>query len=129
MNVKKISGKGRGVYADKPYKKGALIETCELIIIPKKEMPFLKKTTLDDYYYEWDGGRAAVPLGCGALYNHSFQPSADFFYDKKNTQIRFLAIRPIKKGEEITVNYNGDPKDQSTSLVWFPVVDGRVQRK
>ncbi len=129
MYIKNIPGKGRGVYASKTIKKGVLIEACELLVIPKKELPFIKKTVLDEYYFEWSGGRAAIPLGYGALYNHSFSPCADFFYDEKNAKIRFVAIRPIKKGEEIVVNYNGDPKDQSKSLVWFPVIDQGVKKK
>lgn len=130
MHIKTIPGKGRAVYASAALKKGVVIEECELIVIPKKELPFIKKTVLDEYYFEWSGGRAVIPLGFGALYNHSFQPNADFFYDEENVRMRFVAIRPIKKGEEITINYNGDPDDQSTELLWFPVVDqSRTKKK
>lgn len=129
MYIKTIPGKGRAVYASSAIKKGDVIEECELIIIPKKEVPHLKKTVLDEYYFEWSGGRAAIPLGYGALYNHSFHPCADFFYDEKNARIRFVAIRPIKKKEEITINYNGDPSDQSTELLWFSVVENLKTKK
>jgi len=32
----------------------------------------------------------------------------------------YRALRPIKKGEEITVNYNGEPDDK-TPIDWFEV--------
>ncbi|KKR69950.1 MAG: hypothetical protein UU12_C0033G0001, partial [Candidatus Woesebacteria bacterium GW2011_GWA2_40_7b] len=32
----------------------------------------------------------------------------------------FRAIKPIKKGEEILVNYNGEPDDES-EIDWFEV--------
>lgn len=33
-------------------------------------------------------------------------------------QMVYTAIKPIKKGEEITVNYNGEPDDM-TPIEWF----------
>ena len=32
----------------------------------------------------------------------------------------YKAIRPIKKGEEITINYNGEPNDPNP-IDWFEV--------
>lgn len=36
--------------------------------------------------------------------------------------LEFWALRDIREGEEITINYNGNPEDQ-TSLVWFDPVE------
>jgi SET domain-containing protein len=61
----------------------------------------------------------AVALGYGSLYNHSYTPNAR--YDDESPQIKiFTAIREIAAGEEITINYNGEPSDESP--VWFKVV-------
>jgi hypothetical protein len=37
-----------------------------------------------------------------------------------NLSIDFCALRDIKKDEEITINYHGDPEDDSS--LWFDVI-------
>ena len=62
----------------------------------------------------------ALALGYGSLYNHSYKPNAR--YDDVGPQTKeFTALRDIQPGEEITVNYNAEPK--SRSAVWFEVVE------
>ncbi|HWL25392.1 MAG TPA: SET domain-containing protein-lysine N-methyltransferase, partial [Ureibacillus sp.] len=39
----------------------------------------------------------------------------------ENHSIDFYAMRDIHEGEEILVNYNGDPEDQSP--LWFEVIE------
>ena len=66
-------------------------------------------------------------LGYGSLYNHSCEPNAR--YDDEKGQSKVLkAIRNVAPGEEITVNYNGDPPDKTP--VWFKVMEsGPTRRK
>ena len=60
-------------------------------------------------------------LGYGSLYNHSYRPNAR--YDDEEGRIMvFTALRDIGRGEEITVNYNGEPGDETP--VGFEVVEG-----
>jgi hypothetical protein len=74
---------------------------------------------LTGYCFEWGRGTVAVALGYGSLYNHSFQPNAR--YDDERGQAKvFTAIQDIAPGEEITVNYNGEPENESP--VGFKVV-------
>ena len=70
-----------------------------------------------DIFFEWGRGTVA-PLGFGSLYNHSYEPNARY-EDCRADQV-FVAIRDIADGEEITVNYNGEPGDRSP--VWFEVI-------
>jgi hypothetical protein len=74
---------------------------------------------LSDYYFLWrkDPPELAIALGNGSLFNHSFAPNAHFERDLPRTRILFRALRDIAKGEEITVNYNGEPDDPEP--VWF----------
>ena len=53
------------------------------------------------------------------MYNHSYDPNARYDDHGRLTKA-FTAIRDIAPGEEITVNYNGEPGDGSD--VGFPVV-------
>jgi len=61
----------------------------------------------------------AIALGYGSLYNHSYTPNAHY-RDIGRRSKEFLAVRDIAAGEEITVNYNGDPQDRTA--VDFEVV-------
>jgi len=117
--VKEAGVKGRGVFAARDFKKNETIETCHMIVLSRKERSAIRPTKLDNYYYDWGAGErgGAIALGFGSLYNHSYSPNAVFKKDFKKNILSFVAIKPIKKGEEIMVNYNGDPKDQTR--VWF----------
>jgi len=46
-----------------------------------------------------------MPLGNGAIYNHSSDPNAHYDYDRINNLIIFKTDKPIKKDEEIFVSY------------------------
>lgn len=129
----KIPRAGRGVFAAINIKKSQLIERCPIIETPVKDYLYLRKTELRNYYFLWNkvqpkgkdlwsktskfkikNKKAAIALGYGSLYNHSYNPNATYKKKFKEKTIDFIAIRPIKKGEEITVNYNlGDPGNQS----------------
>jgi uncharacterized protein len=81
---------------------------------------------MSDYCFVWGRGTMAVALGYGSLYNHSYQPNAR--YDDEKGQIKvFTAIRDIPLGEEIVVNYNREPGDQSP--VWFKVRETEPKSK
>ena len=67
------------------------------------------------------GEDKALALGYGSLYNHSYTPNARYFTNIENQSIDFYARKDIREGEEIMVNYNGDPEDQSP--LWFEVIE------
>ena len=68
-------------------------------------------------------GTVAVALGYGSLYNHSYQPNARYDDESGQTKV-FTAIRDIAPGEEIMVNYNGEPEDETP--VGFKIDGGRA---
>ncbi len=104
---------GRGVFAAKQIKKGEVIEKCPVFVLPRKDYPIVKKTAMRNYYFMWGKTTAAVCFGYGSLYNHSYQPNATYKKKIKDKVIEFVAIKGIKKGEEITVNYHyGRPDDR-----------------
>lgn len=110
---------GRGVFTAAPIPEGALIEICPVIALPGPDREFIDKTGLYDYYFLWgeDEGQCAVALGYGSLYNHSFEPNAEYRADFESLTLDFYALRDIGAGEEVTVNYNGDPARQEK--LWF----------
>ena len=118
----RIANAGRGVYARRDIKKGEIIETCPVIEVPKHDVANLRESILVTYFFYFGKkrDRLVIALGFGSIYNHTYEPKAT--YKKKHAEktINFIALKNIKKDDEITVNYNyGNPKDKSP--LWFEV--------
>lgn len=112
IKFKGTGKKGRGVFALKDFKKGELIESCPVLTFTPKERKQLEKTLLNFYIYPWKSTRgASLALGYGSIYNHSYTPNADWKQNFKKMAMEYRAIKDIKKGEQILVNYNGEPDD------------------
>jgi hypothetical protein len=119
--VKRIKGKGRGVFARRLITKGEVIEKVPMIVMSAKEYEEeLSGSRLSNYCFAWGRNQVALALGYGSIYNHSYKPNARYEDVGPQTKV-FLALRVIESGEEITVNYNGKP--QSRSAVWFKVIE------
>lgn len=114
ISQSRITNAGRGVFAEVKIKKGGIIESCPVLILPRKDYSILRKTELRNYYFMWGKNIAAICLGYGSLYNHSYEPNATYKKKLEEKVIDFIALKDIKKDEEITVNYNyGNPKNKT----------------
>jgi SET domain-containing protein len=111
--------KGRGVFAGKAFAPGDRIERAPVIVVPQVQLQYLEEMTLSNYTYNWgpQGRDAAIAAGCGSFYNHSYEPNADYVKLVDLGCIDIVAIRSIRDGEEITINYNGSPNDRTP--IWF----------
>ncbi len=113
IEVRRTNGKGRGVYARAFIAEGTIIERAPVVVIPAVEIdenPY--DTVLTRYCFQWGRDTVALVLGYGSLYNHSYRPNA-YYRDRRPRVKEFIALRDIAPGEEITINYNGSPQDQS----------------
>lgn len=115
----KIPNARRGVFALQDIKKDELIERCPIILLNESQVSDLRKTELVNYYFMWGGDKhnhkAAICLGFGSIYNHSYNPDAAYVKEINDLFIDFIALNDIKMNEEITINYNyGNPKDKTT---------------
>ncbi|MCX6784171.1 MAG: SET domain-containing protein-lysine N-methyltransferase [candidate division WWE3 bacterium] len=122
--------KCRGMFASSDIKKGEVIEKCPLILIKyederKKLESRPSGNIIDNYYYDWDDNNWCLPLGYAMLYNHSYQPNAEYVFDYTNELLVYVAVTDIAKESEILVNYNGFPEDQNPIDSWFKEYDGR----
>lgn len=115
IEVRKVRKMGRGVFATKPIKVDEVIELCHVILIPNKENS--KSNPTQEYSFRWNKDSVAISLGHGSLYNHSYEPNAYVLQDTKNMQMQVIAYKPIKAGEQIFINYNGEVEDRSE--LWF----------
>jgi uncharacterized protein len=117
----KVRGRGRAVFARRKISAGEVIERAPVIVIPKKEWPSVKKTVLENYAFDWgeNDEEAIIALGYVSIYNHSYSPNAKLEQLTDQSMMEVTALRPIASGEEITINYNGDPANRDP--LWFKV--------
>jgi SET domain-containing protein len=124
VEVKRVKGKGRGVFARRPIREGEVIERVPVLVLPAEEVEGPDGWFgLASYCFVWGRGTLALALGYGSLYNHSYRPNARYQDEGRQVKV-FTALRDIAAGEEITVNYNGDPDDPSP--VGFDVIEAHA---
>ena len=112
---------GRGIFTNENIEAGTTIEISPVIVMEKSDRKLLDKTLLHDYIFEWGQNKSqcSMALGYIPLYNHSCHSNCEYEMDYKKDLIAIKTIRRIKKGEELTINYNGDWNNEKN--VWFEV--------
>jgi hypothetical protein len=103
---------GRGVFAGTDFAVGALIEVCPVLLLNQHESHMAWAAhagILERYYFDYDEKHAAIALGYGSLYNHSRSPNADYSSNTSSKEIVIFALKKIKKGNQILINYGYDP--------------------
>ena len=111
--------KGRGIFTHERIKAGTIIEVAPVIVMSQGDRTFLDKTLLHDYIFEWGikKDQCAMALGMIPIYNHSYKSNCEYFMDYEDAMIHIKTMRIIEKGEELTINYNGNWNDPAK--VWF----------
>lgn len=115
--------KGLGVFTNAPIQTNDVIEICPIVVIPKKQIEWIDKTIIYEYYFKWNNpvGSACIALGYGSIYNHSFRPNAEVISDLEHNSITIKCIKPIAPGEEICIDYCGG--EQNRDQLWFEPID------
>jgi len=117
--VAESANRGRGVFCSAPIAPGTIIEISPVIVLGPEERVLLDQTLLHDYIFLWglDEKECCIGLGYLSIYNHDYRANAEYVMNFTDRTIGITAVRDIKKGEEIFINYNGtwnEPKP-----VWF----------
>ncbi len=121
ITVKKIKGKGRGVFARSFIPGQTIIERVPVVLMPIKNIVNgFRHPDLARFFFMWSEDTVAIALGYGSLYNHSYHPNASYEHEPGACMI-YRSLRDIHQGEEICINYNGDPKDKAD--VGFKVLE------
>jgi hypothetical protein len=94
--------KGWGVFCKEKILKDEIVEQCYGIIdnyetTPLKHYCFVLNTK------NWQNHDAIMPVGYGAIYNHSDTPNIT--WQNKGKIVEFIATQDIESGEEICHNY------------------------
>ena len=119
--VENTADKGRGVFTHQRIAANTIIEIAPVIVMTNEDREHLDKTLLHDYIFVWgkENDRCCMALGLIPIYNHNYKSNCEYFMDFEDETIMIETLRVIEKGEELTINYNGDANDGER--VWFDV--------
>jgi hypothetical protein len=93
---------GRGVFATRRFTTGETVEICPALQLPDADVTGL----LGDYVFSsGTDGEVLLLLGYGSLYNHSFEATVECVRDEGDVTMTFMATRPIRRGDELTIDY------------------------
>jgi hypothetical protein len=101
--------KGRGVFAQCDFASGTIVEECPVMLLT---MAFgLLPPQVQRVVFNWGvlaktDDCTALALGYGSLYNHDNPANMRYVANPANGTLRFIAVRDIRAGEELTINYN-----------------------
>ena len=110
---------GRGVFTKKEIPANTIIEVAPVIVMNSDDRKLIDQTLLHDYIFEWGEKeeRCCMALGLVPMYNHSYSSNCEYYMDFDSNTILIKTVKPIAKGEELTINYNGDSNDESK--IWL----------
>ncbi len=110
---------GRGVFTSEKLKKNTIVEITPVLVMSSKERELIDRTLLQHYIFEWGHDKKQCCMGMGyvSFYNHKYISNCEYEMDYDEEIIQIKALRTIKAGEELFINYNGTWND-STPL-WF----------
>jgi uncharacterized protein len=110
---------GRGVFTRERIPAGTIVELSPVIVMSGDDRLHLDKTILHDYIFEWgkNKDKCCMALGLVPIYNHSYKSNCEYFMDYDDETIIVKALKIIEKGDELTINYNGDWNNETK--LWF----------
>lgn len=109
---------GRGVFANRVFEKGDLVERCPYLRLDAADADGL----LLDYVFEDTDdpeGTVVLPLGYGLLYNHASPGNLEHYDDEADEVFEYYAIRRVEAGAELCLDYGED---------WWDTRDLRPRR-
>jgi len=109
IEVKDVTGKGRGVFATVDLKKEEVVEIAPVIFISQIDTEVIQYTGLGHYIFTAAGTEnSLIALGYASLYNHSSKENC--YYISNDKVLIVKTLKDIKKGTELTIDYGWDKK-------------------
>jgi uncharacterized protein len=117
--IEQTTAMGKGVFTTERISKDTVVEFAPVIVMNKQDRVYLDKTLLHNYIFEWgkNNDQCCLALGYVSMYNHSYTSNCEYIMDFEKELMFIQTVRTIKKGEELTINYNGDWNDGKK--LWF----------
>lgn len=119
LYIRKIKGKGRGVFCREKILPDEVIEICPVIVLPAADHDIAVSSRLSDYFFNFikEEQTLALALGFGSLYNHRVMSNATYQLDRAQRTMIYYALEEIPPGKEICINYSG--QQGVTYSEWF----------
>lgn len=117
IELRKSKRHGRGVFATRRFDVGDVIERAPLIVLGPRDWDLLAETRLGGYVYDLGDDHCGLAGGLASFYNHEVPANAAYHADRRTTTVTIRAVRRIEPGDEVCINYNGDP--DSDDRVYF----------
>jgi SET domain-containing protein len=117
FEIRKTEEKGWGVFALRDFQADEFVESAPVIVMSAAEMELLNQTKLHDYIFHWEGDQCCMAMGNIPIFNHAAPSNCEYFQDYEAGIIEIKTVHFVQKGEELTINYNGDASSQQS--VWF----------
>jgi hypothetical protein len=110
---------GKGVFTSEDLRKNIIIEVAPVIVMSNADRKLLDQTLLHDYIFEWGDKvkKCCMALGYVPVYNHSYKSNCEYDMDYDSELITIKTVCPVKAGEQLFINYNGNWNDQKR--LWF----------
>jgi SET domain-containing protein len=127
VEVRRVTNRGKGgraVFARRDVRQGEVFERVPVLLVPKEQVfgdgDIARRAgvAISWYVFAWihpEREYVALSLGYGSIYNHSETPNAKYQMHLPDV-MEYFALRAIKAGEEITINYRGDDADTKSDL-------------
>ncbi|MCV3211602.1 SET domain-containing protein-lysine N-methyltransferase [Mesorhizobium sp. YC-39] len=112
--VRNVPQKGRGVFANIPFKVGDVIERAPTWVFNRSDEKLLERTGIFEYYFVRQTPNSIknrfsgyVVFGLISLVNHSYNPNSQIVWidEDTGTWAIIIALKDIEVGEEITHRY------------------------
>ena len=105
-------GMRRGLEALHSITQGTLIKEEEILLLNARDTEVLEETELRYYTFKANDVRDCLVLGDGELYNHSDDANVGYIlkYLDGRYRMQFYALRDIKQGEQLFIDYNADTR-------------------
>ena len=106
----KILNAGYGVFANKDFKKGDIVERAPFL---ERETPYGNELMNYVFQSHLDRTKSLVVFGYGSIYNHSLTPNIMYSINSQLPSDRlftYQTTKAIKKDEELFINYGEDHK-------------------
>lgn len=126
VEVRRVTNRGKGgraVFARRDIASGEICERVPVLLVPKAQVfgpgeQAQRSARISWYVFGWINTKrdyVALSLGYGSIYNHSETPNAKYRMHLPDV-MEFFALRDIRAGEEITINYRGDNADAKSDI-------------
>ncbi|MFH1425808.1 MAG: SET domain-containing protein-lysine N-methyltransferase [Candidatus Kerfeldbacteria bacterium] len=115
--VKKSKIHGRGLFANKNFKRRELIFGIDISKLPRVK-PDAKLSEEEEFHVDYAGhGKYVIGTHPYVYMNHSCNPNV-FIKHETIARSKFYAMRDIKKGEQFTYDYGVNAMDQIDKELW-----------